>query len=650
MGHQTRNLPIDQQRARHQAWVNSLPQADQAQQNQWLINGEHAHLVLQTISLPIDQQRAIHQNWIDSLPQAYRTHHNEGVLDTERYRLGRQTENLPLDQQRARHQAWIDSLPQADQAQQNQILLGDVNQQREPLSQPPVEHRPTEQHAEGSSTSNRGDSSSGSSSERPTRRATLRSAQRANITNRIHEMPINDRREIYRQALNVLNIEPNIEPPINLEPAIADFTQLGASDSMQYPYMSNMFFARNRPQNDVLARIQRQDQLPAEINPQQLNEHLNHIQNALDMLHNQRPLMHLDIRPTNILLRDIRPTNILLRDFGIIGPQATQRMNDVLARRQRQNQLAEIIQRIQPIPQPDQIPHEQLNEPLHHIDEGSIQQDLLRLLNEFRELQGLPQLEERFHPIVKAIAESSRISRDRITEHQATVSSLVQRERELNLTPEEREQASVSFSGSLMRDLGLNEHLHLAWSLGIRLTTVTPTREVYNRAQDSNLNRAAERQMTNAGLLLGRDLSQVPTEQYTIACSTVMAAMEERIDNVYNDSEDSSVMSRVRLMMEDVFMRGGRSERRDSAARQDPLLRQLQDEYLPRMFDNALRQAPYARQIQDFESRQNSLSPDQQDRLREMRNQQKEIEDEMHDIYQEIETLLRNFKDKEEQR
>jgi hypothetical protein len=138
--HQTRNLPIDQQRARHQAWVDSLPQADQAQQNQWLINGEHAHLVLQTIELPIDQQRAIHQNWIDSLPQAYRTHHNEGVLDTERYRLGRQTENLPLDQQRARHQAWIDSLPQADQAQQNQILLGGVDQQIQPIPQQLLEH------------------------------------------------------------------------------------------------------------------------------------------------------------------------------------------------------------------------------------------------------------------------------------------------------------------------------------------------------------------------------------------------------------------------------------------------------------------------------------------------------------------------------
>ena len=90
-------------------------------------------------------------------------------------------------------------------------------------------------------------------------------------------------------------------------------------------------------------------------------------------------------------------------------------------------------------------------------------------------------------------------------------------------------------------------------------------------------------------------------------------------------------------------------KRRDSGARQDPLLHQLQEEYLPRVFDNAIRQAPYVRQIQNFESRQNSLSPAQQNHLREMRIRQRGIEEEMHDTYQEIEGLLRNFKDKEEQ-
>ena len=244
-----------------------------------------------------------------------------------------------------------------------------------------------------------------------------------------------------------------------------------------------------------------------------------------------------------------------------LRPQATRGMNSTLESRQSQNQLPEVDQQREPIPQPDQIPHEQLNEPLLHIDEGLIQQDLLRLIDEFRELQGLPQLDERFHPVVYATATSSRISRDRLTEHQETVSRLVQRERELNLTPEERGQASLNLSRALMQDLHLD--VDFAWNLGIRLIEITPTLEEYNRIQDASFNREVVRQRTNAGRLLGVDLSQVPTEQYMAACSTVMLAMDERIYNVYgrqNDGEDPWLMGHVRLMMEDVFMRGGMSE------------------------------------------------------------------------------------------
>ena len=289
--------------------------------------------------------------------------------------------------------------------------------------------------------------------------------------------------------------------------------------------------------------------------------------------------------------------------------------------------------------------------PFYHIGEDSIQQnrqqDLLRLLDEFRELQGLPPLPEELHVVVGE--RSSQISRDRLTKHQGTVSRLVQREKELNLTPEQRAEDLVNFCESLADDLDLAQDSDLALELGLRsIQLLTP--EEYNRIQDEDLNRGAEEQKINAGQILGRDLSRVSNERYRIACSTVMLAMDERIDHVYGESdEDNSVLARVQLMMEDVFMRGGTSKRRDSAAREDDLLRRLQEEYLPHMFDNALRQEPYVRQIQDFESRQNSLSPDQQALLCEMKNKQKEIEGEMHDKYQEIEKLLRKFK-KESQR
>ncbi len=327
-------------------------------------------------------------------------------------------------------------------------------------------------------------------------------------------------------------------------------------------------------------------------------------------------------------------------------------LHESLRRQREQGRFALIVDEIDCLPR-DWEGQSRSRPPFYHMGEGSRQQDrqqdLLRLLDEFRELQGLPPLPEELYVVVGEM--SSQISRDRLIEHQGTISRLVQREKELNLTPETRTENLANFCESLADDLDLAQDLDLALELGLR--SIQPlTTEEYNRIQDENLNRVAEEQKLNAGQILGRDLSQVPTERYTIACSTVMLAMDERIYHVYgrpNDGEDPRVMSRVRLMMEDVFMRGGRSERRDFAAREDDLLRRLQEEYLPHMFDNALHQVPYVRQIQDFESRQNSLSPDQQALLCEMKNKQKEIEGEMHDKYQEIEKLLRKFK-KESQR
>ncbi len=92
------------------------------------------------------------------------------------------------------------------------------------------------------------------------------------------------------------------------------------------------------------------------------------------------------------------------------------------------------------------------------------QQDLLRLLDEFRELQGLPPLPEELHVVVGE--RSSQISRDRLTKHQGTVSRLVQREKESNLTPEQRAEDLVNFCESLADDLDLAQDSES--SVGIR--------------------------------------------------------------------------------------------------------------------------------------------------------------------------------------
>jgi hypothetical protein len=606
---QTHYLPLDQQRPRHQAWIDSLPPAAQAHQIELVLGTERELLFHQTEDLPLDQQRPRHQAWIDSLLPADRAHQNDLVLDTERELLFQQTHYLPLNQQRPRHQAWIDSLLPADRAHQNDWVLVPerrrlfhqteyllLDQQR-PIHQAWIDSLPQEHQAQ--------------------QNEWVLSVERGRLLRQTEDLPFDQQRPIHQAWIDSLSQEhqaQQYQQVINEErDRLVDETR-------------NLPFDQQRPIHQAWI-----DSLSQEHQAQQYQQVINEERDRL-------------LRQTEDL--PINQQQAIRQAWVNSLPPAYQAERN-------QNLLGEVDQQIQPVPQPDQIPHEQLNEPLLLIDEGSIQQELHHLLDEFRELQGLPPLDEWFHPIVDAIAMSSRISRDRLTEHQETVSRLVQRERELNLTPEEREQASLNFSRSLMQDLHLDEDsdVNLAWGLGIRLIEVTPTLESYNRIQDENLNREAAEQRTNAGQLLGRDLSQVSTEQYMTACSTVMLAMDERIENVYgrpSDGEDPLVMGHVRLMMEDVFMRSGRSERRDSVARQDPLLQQLQKEYLPRMFDNALRQAPYIRQIQDFERRQNSLSPDQQDRLRIMSIRQREVEEEMHNTYQEIEELLRNFKDKEE--
>ena len=166
---QTEDLPIDQQRARHQAWVDSLPQADRAHQNDWVLGTERRRLKSerthsptehaahraglrftgldpdtwgqvpqsrevrpsqsesfshQMRALSFDQLRARLLARIDSLPPTAQAHQDDLVLGTKRELLFHQTQYLPLDQQRPRHQAWIDSLPPAAQEHQNDLVLG----------------------------------------------------------------------------------------------------------------------------------------------------------------------------------------------------------------------------------------------------------------------------------------------------------------------------------------------------------------------------------------------------------------------------------------------------------------------------------------------------------------------------------------------
>ena len=140
---------------------------------------------------------------------------NQEIPITDARRVLNQIRDLTIDQQRGLVQDYINTIP-IDQRQewgqdfirhlsmslltpqgiqrmndvlasrQRQNQLPEVNQQIQPISQPPVEHRPTEQHIEGGSTSNRGDNfsrldranSPESGPSHPTRDANIRSRDR----------------------------------------------------------------------------------------------------------------------------------------------------------------------------------------------------------------------------------------------------------------------------------------------------------------------------------------------------------------------------------------------------------------------------------------------------------------------------------------
>lgn len=147
-----------------------------------------------------------------------------------------------------------------------------------------------------------------------------------------------------------------------------------------------------------------------------------------------------------------------------------------------------------------------------------------------------------------------------------------------------------------------------------------------------------------AGQFLNRDLSDVPNEIYSKACSIAMVAMEERIDNVFGGSDEgATVKGHMQLRMENLLMRGGGSKRIDLTDHptNDRVIYQQLERHLPSVFDNALRQAPYAIEIDQLRSYE-TLSPNQKkERLEKLTKKQEKIEKEMIDTYQKIDEYLR---------
>lgn len=164
-------------------------------------------------------------------------------------------------------------------SRQRQNQLPEVNQQIQPIPQPPVEHHPTEQLIEGGSTSNRGDISSGSDrtnspesgSSHPTRDANLRSLDRNRSTRNQRAQRMHDLLRNHIPSQIHVDIRPTNILLGEMQQQIVPDLGLANSRPIQQPgYMApEQLAGRPRPASDQFAlavmdhiRIQRQNQLP----------------------------------------------------------------------------------------------------------------------------------------------------------------------------------------------------------------------------------------------------------------------------------------------------------------------------------------------------------------------------------------------------
>ena len=330
----TRKLPINEQRPIWEQWINAISECDMAQEKLIMnlslldrartnildqakelpisekrtICEQRADMINQVRKLPINKQRPIWEQWINTIPESYKaqeTHEMNNILpevdqqiqspitpkkiqgieknsnDKTRFRGNKHT-NADARAEKTDHPGEpgpegpslpvnrpAGTRPQGNQRVKDVLAnsqLPEVNQRIQPISQPTVEHRPTEQHIEGGSTSNRGDSSSrsapdtikpaneshheiqrGKSSAAPDMAHTTREVskilqetltvnkcflgkERRDIRDHTRNMPINQQREHWRNWINTL--------PENIRPQ------------------------EIQKMNNILARRQRQKQLP----------------------------------------------------------------------------------------------------------------------------------------------------------------------------------------------------------------------------------------------------------------------------------------------------------------------------------------------------------------------------------------------------